>query len=199
LTEQDPKQAVVEDKEAVAQPTAPEDSARADQSLDTLLDEYDRSVRAQTPPEIPQQAQPEQAGDPRIARIEQRLLQEDVDTAVTNILGDLSIPRRAAIGWLDQVARERPLVARAFFNKSSDPQTWKKMERSLSHELEKEFKSVMQSRDDVNANVDREAVAASLRGASTKVTAEPPPKFGNMSNSEFRKKVREEYGFDPGV
>jgi hypothetical protein len=39
------------------------------------------------------------------------------------------------------------------------------------------------------------AVAASMRGSSRPVEAEPPPRFGHMSEGEFKRFTRENYGF----
>lgn len=198
----DEKQAVVDESKAAATPAVTDDSARVDgDPLDTLLSQWDEAQKAKQAPVSPSvphtQQQQEAPLSPRAARLEERLFQEDLNEAVSNIAGDMKIPRRAAIGWLDQIAREKPAVGQAFLNKANDPQTWERFERALRKEMKDEFKSFMV---DETATADREAVAQAVRGASTtKVAAEPAPKFGGMSNAAYRKYVIENHGFDPGV
>jgi hypothetical protein len=49
---------------------------------------------------------------------------------------------------------------------------------------------------DPDATADRAAIAHYMRSASQgKVAAEPPPAFGQMSESEFKRHTRENYGF----
>jgi hypothetical protein len=198
----DDKQAVVDESKAAAKPTAADDSARVEADpLDTLLSQWDEDQKAKqaaTPPPAPPTQQPQDPPiDPqRIKRLEDRLFQEDLNEAVSHIAGDLKIPRRAAIGWLDQIAREKPAIGQAFLNKANDPRTWERFEKSLRKEMMEDFKPFQV---DETATADREAVAQAVRGASTKPATEPPPKLGGKSNAEFRKHVIEQYGFDPGV
>lgn len=188
-------QTVVEATPAPAEQGASDTSARTD-DLDQLLAQYDQQRVQPDPqptPEPPPQEPP--ISTDRIRALEQRLFQDEVNEAVNNIVGDMKIPRRAAIGWLDQYARENPKLAQAFLNKSQDPKTWKRVEKVLAEELRKEFSSLQV---DPQATADREAVAAAVRGASTKAPAAPPPKLGTMSDAKLRQHISEEYGFDPG-
>jgi hypothetical protein len=48
---------------------------------------------------------------------------------------------------------------------------------------------------DAGLTADCEAVSAAMRGSSRPVEAEPPPRFGHMTESEFKRFTREQYGF----
>jgi hypothetical protein len=120
---------------------------------------------------------------------------DEVKETAADIFGDIRAPEKAKIGWLDQMARETPEAAAAWNARHTNPRQWGRWKNYLSRAAASEFKSQV----DTVATEDREAVTAAVRGASTKVTPEPAPNFGNMSNSEFRKTVRDKYGFDPGV
>jgi hypothetical protein len=161
--------------------------------LDTLISQFEEGTK-QTAVSQPEPKQP--AIDPatieRIKRVESRLLEEDINGAVKQVFGDMKVSPRVAKGWLDQVARENPAIAKAFLNKANDPVTWNKFAKSLSKEAEKDF-SV--SKVDEEATADHAAVAAAVRGASTKVAAEPPPDMSKMSDAELRKFTQENWGF----
>lgn len=198
----DEKQAVVDTTDAAAKPAATDDSARKDvDDLDALLAEFDQGTKrpsADSPPEPkPKETAPtiDPATIDRIKRVEDRLFKEDLDETVKQVFGDMQLPRRAAVGWLDQMARENPQVAQAWMNKTNDPHTWNRFAKSLAKEAAKDFPPPV----DQPATADRELVAASMKGASTKVAAEPAPNLGRMSNAEYRKTVLEQHGFDPGV
>jgi ribosomal protein L12E/L44/L45/RPP1/RPP2 len=177
----------VVDADATAKPVADAQTNGAGDDLDSLLAEYKASEdKAAPPPPAPQAAPQQPVADERIKRIEERFFQEDLNETVTHIFGDQKVSRRAALGWIDQVARERPAVAQAFINKERDPDTWKRIEKSLTKEAAKDF----------NFDVDRAvtedvaAVAAAVRGASTKAPSEQAPNYSHMDNNEFRNELR---------
>ena len=153
--------------------------------LDTLLAEFDQGTKqpAVSPPE-PKQPAIDPATYERIKRVESRLLEEDINGAVKQVFGDMKVSSRVAKGWLDQIAREKPEIAKAFLNKAADPRTWDKFAKSLSKEAEKDF---LVSKVDQDATADHEAVAQAVRGASAKVAAEPALDFAKMSNAELQK------------
>lgn len=192
-------QAVVEDADAAAQPAVDANNAQ-EPTLEQLLDEYDRSVqRPQAQPEPVQQHLPQDQQPyipPEIRQLQNKLVMDDVRKSAQNIFGDRKLPERAMIGYLEQMAREIPQITAAFVNRHNDPRMLQKWERYLAKQVDADFP---QTQIDPVATEDREAVAQAVRGASTKVTAEPPPKFGGMSNAEYRKAIRDQYGFDPGV
>lgn len=190
-------QPVVDATKTTAEPVVADDSARNDgNDLDSLLAQFEKDTKPPVSPAPTTTATPPPVDNGRIVALENRLFQEDLNKAVTNIMGDLKVPRRMATGWLDQIAREKPEVAQAFVNQASNPKQWEQIERVLAKEFAKEVKSVQV---DEEATEDRDAVAAAVRGASTRAPADAPVNFGNQSNSEFRNTVKEKYGFDPGV
>lgn len=192
-------QAVVDPTNTAASPAVTEGSAQTNvDDLDSLLAEFDQSTRTTTTthtPEPTQQTQPV-ISDDRIRRIEDRIFQDDLNSTIKNITGDLKLPDRFAKGWIDQVARENPAVANAFLNRANNPNAWKKIENALSKEIAKDFKALTPV--DEGATVDRAAVTAAVRGASTKAATETEPNYGSLSAREGRKAVKEKYGFDPG-
>lgn len=197
----DEKQAVVDESKAAAVPAATDDSARVDvDPLDELLTQWDRDQARQAPvsPPVPPTQQTQEVVPPWAQDLRDRLFQDDLNKAVSNIFGDdMKIPHDAKIGWIDQLARKNPALGRAFLNKTNDPRAWEQAEKAISKKIRDEFKS---SQVDETATADHEAVAQAVRGASTnKVATEPPPKLGGKSNAEFRKHVIDQYGFDPGV
>ncbi len=198
----DNKQAVVDESKAAAVPAATDDSARDNvDPLDKLLSQWDEDQKAkQAPvsPPVPPTQQPQDTISPeRFNRVEQYLRDKELSEAISEIFGDMKVPRRAARGWLEEIARENPAIGLAYASKDRDPRTWDKFKRSLEREARQDFQP---TQVDETVTADREAVAQAVRGASTtKVPAEPAPKLGNKSNAEFRKHVIDQYGFDPGV
>lgn len=205
MSEDTTTQTVVDDTKTTAQPVVAADSARNDgDDLDALLAQFNQQTTlARTEPASPapqpQTSQQQPTVDPnRLAAIENRLFQEDLNKAVANIMGDLKIPTRVAKGWIDQMANEDPRIQRAFAERHTNPQAWERVEKGLSREFAKEMKALTDI--DPNATEDRAAVAAAVRGASTQRAPETPaPNYSQQSNAEYRRSVREQYGFDPGV
>ena len=192
-------QAAVDATDATAKPVADVNNAQdTGDDLDTLLSQYEaQTAKAApaSPPQTPQVTQPQTPSidADRVRRIEDRLFKQDLDEAVSGIVGDLKVPRRMATGWLDQMARERPAIANAFMQKDSNPQGWKQVQQSLAREFAREVESVSY---DKNVSEDRSAVAAAVRGASTKAPTEPPPNYSSLSNSEIREEYRK-LGINP--
>lgn len=188
------KQAVVDETVASAEPDAPVTSARKDEDLESLLSQFDNETRKPDPQPTETKATP-QVSEPvipdRIKALEQRLLQEDVDKACGEIFEGMKIPRRAQVGWLDQVARENPAIAQAFLNKPNNPGAWNRFAKALIKEAKKDFAADI----DEGVTADVNAVAAAVKGASTPATREPPPNFGRMSDAELAKFTSENYGF----
>ena len=193
----DTTQAAVDAVDATAKPVADTNSAQSTgDDLDTLLSQFEAQTKvAPATPQTQQtqQTQPAPVDPDRLRRVEDRLFNEDLNKTVSNIRGDLKVPDRMAKGWLDQIARERPAIAQAFLQKENSPDNWKRIEQSLAKEFAKEVKSVTFDQD---ATEDRSAVAAAVRGASTKAPPEAPPNFSAMSNSEIRDEYRK-LGINP--
>lgn len=193
-------QPVANETPAPAVPGATVEGARNDgPDLDTLLAEFQTQTTRTDPVTPPTPAPQQDPIDPnRILALENRYFQQDLDKALTNIRGDLNVPDRIAKGWIDQMAREDQRIASAFANRDSNPSAWRKIESGLAKEFAKEMKTFTSI--DANATEDRAVVAAAVRGASTnRVPETPPPNYAMQSNAEYRKSVRDQYGFDPGV
>jgi hypothetical protein len=198
----DEKQAVVDESKAAAAPAVTDDSARVDvDPLDELFTQWDKSEANKAPvsPPVPPTQQTQEVVPPWAQDLRDRLFQEDLNKAVSNIFGELKIalPLEAKIGWIDQLARKNPALGHVFMDRINNPRAWEQAEKAISKKIRDEFRSFQV---DETATADHEAVAQSMRGASTnKVATEPAPKLGGKSNAEFRKHVIETYGFDPGV
>lgn len=193
----DDKQAVVDDAQVSAAPDATVDKRTDDVDLDTLLAEFDTGTKKPETTTTPEPKAP--AIDPllsdRIKRVEQRLLEDDIKSATTEIFGEKKIVPRVARAWLEEIARQNPPFAQAFMNKDNNPREWKRWVRAVEKERDKDFPDPV----DQEATTNDAVVAHAVRGASSTKVAAPAPKLGNMSNSEYRKHVKETLGFDPGV
>ncbi len=183
MTEQ--LQAVVDEAKGAAQPAPEADSAREGSDIDALLAQFDQETQK---PEIspPEPKPAKQDAEPDWAQaLKQRLLQEDILKVTAEVFADLDVPDWIQASWLDKVAREKPALQRAFLNRYNEPSAWNKIVKSLKPEAQKEFAKARKV--DQEATADKEAVAAAVRGASTKVAAEPAPDFSKMSDAELQK------------
>lgn len=182
-TETKDKQAVVDEAKGPAAPDTTVDSAQEGGSdLDSLLKEFESGTKvADSPPE------PKPATDPPdwAKEIQRRYIQDDVKKVTDEIFDGLEVSDRLKSAWIDQIAREKPGVSRAFLNRQNDPATWNKVLRGLKPEALRDFPNA--KKVDPEATADREAVAAAVRGASTKVAADPAPDFSKMSDAELSK------------
>jgi hypothetical protein len=200
----DDKQAVV-DTNAPAKPDAEvADSARKDvDDLDTLLAEFDQGTKKtdtvsppETKPTPPDAlAQDVQALKNQAQEWAQEKNKRAIAETVEGIRGD--VPKEVfddemVEAWLDSQARRDPRLALAFVQRDQNPQKWGKVKAELGRQLAKKAGAL----PDRNASDDREAVAAAVRGASAKATAEPAPNFGAMTDAELRKYNREHFGFE---
>jgi hypothetical protein len=52
---------------------------------------------------------------------------------------------------------------------------------------------------DQDATADRAMVAHAVRDSGRRLAPEPPPQWGQMDNHEYRREVRQRYGYDPGT
>lgn len=199
-------QAVVDETNTQQQEHAgPEvDSARNDDDLDALLQEFERpspQYQVQQPEYRPQQAQqPDQTA--AIAeqvrqlqgQIASRQYRDDITEAVKVVKGNLGLNDGIIEGWMHHKALSDPRVAEAWQRRAEQPAQFAKILRGLHKELAQEFSK----QPDKQVTEDRDAVAAAVRGASTKAPEEKPPDFSRMNNQEGRKAVMEKFGFDPG-
>lgn len=198
------KQAVVDTTDTAAKPAVTDDSARNNaDDLESLLAEFDQATTrpAVSPPDTKTAPQPDPVAE-RLNALE-RQIQGDkerkaLDQTIKEIRGD--IPEELfddveVEAWLDAQARRDPRLNQMWNQREVNPRQWAKVQA----ELAKRLQSKLDKLPDKAATEDRAAVTASLRGASTKVAAEPAPNYARQSNAEFRKAVLDQHGFDPGV
>jgi hypothetical protein len=103
---------------------------------------------------------------------------------------ELYVPPDFVRGQLIAMATLNPQLAQAFDNRGQNPQAYARM-------LKKAHASIMASAKampDAAATSDRNAVAAAVRGTSTKHYVDPPPKYGDMTDAEFQKE-KAKFGF----
>lgn len=206
----DDKQAVVDKADVTAKPVADAgDSAREDvDALDALLAEYDQGTKkADTvSPPVTTTTQPEPnalAADVNLLKAQaNEWANEKHKRAIAETIGEIRGEVPADVfdddmveAWLDAQARKDPRLGQAYLQREQNPRQWGKVKSELSKRLSQKVAKL----PDKGVTEDREAVVASLRGASAKATTEPAPKLGQMSNAELRKYTRENFGFDPGV
>src|SRR6185369_16282041 len=109
--------------------------------------------------------------------------------AIKGVKGDFAdIPDFAVRGWLSHVAEQNPKVNEIWQNRLNNPGAAKKLIASLKNDFAKEGAKKLKGVDAV-ATADREAVAAAVKGTSTKAPEEKPPNYGDMNDAEFRREV----------
>ena len=175
-------QAAVDAPVTTAEPVVEGNNAQAPaDDLDTLLSQYEAQTKVAQPSPPPTTQTPNTPPlDPdRLKRVEERLFREDVSNAVSNIRGDLKVDPEIVESWLDAAARKDMRVANAFLQKDVNPQQWKQIEAGLAKRFAEKVKSMTY---DQPVTEDRNAVAAAVRGASTKAPAESAPNYSSMTN-----------------
>ena len=184
-------QAVAPEAEAVAAPPAEATSAQdTTQSMDELLREFETTTaKPQPAPEAVKPAAVDPVADVRRELAELKV-QKQLDAVLTRIRGDVPedvLSNEELLDLLDGKAKRDPRIRDAFqrYIEKSDTTSWSKLEKALKAEIGKKF----QPRTDANATADRDAVAAAVRGTSTKAPDEKQPAYGAMSNSDFQKEL----------
>jgi hypothetical protein len=204
MSEDTTKQPVVDGTPASATPEANVDSARNNgDDLDSLLAQFNEQAEpARTEPVSPQPpATQQQTGappqpDPLTLRLAQRIEREDIGKLVKEVKGDLDYDDELVEAWVHSQANKDKRLVKAWEEREANPQTFQTIAKGLA----REFAKRASKRADPQVTEDRNAVAAAVRGASTHRAPEStPPNYAQQSNAEYRRSVREQYGFDPGV
>ena len=210
MSEEQTTQAVVDDADTRAVPGSEADSARKDDvpDLDALLAEFDKEAKpvvspspvagADTQPDVKALAARLQSIEGAVQRVSQFEFRRDMDELVKSVRGDLDpevFDSDIVEAWIDGLARKDPRLQRAWLEREANPRQFNSIKESLGKSFRKKFDKL----PDRNVTEDREAVTAAVRGASTRAPEDKPTNYSGMSNAEYRKKVREEHGFDPGV
>lgn len=203
-------QTVVDKTDASAKPEEQVTDARKEtDDLDSLLAQFEQAnpKSAEQPPAPAAAAKPDDVTaisaklaqyESVIPEINNRLFRQDMDQTIKDVRGDLDpgvFDDETVEAWIDGMARKDTRLQQAWLQRSNNPRQW----QQIKSELGKKFVQKFSKLPDKSATDDRNIVAAAVRGASTKASAEPPPNYSRMSNAEYRKKVQDEYGFDPGV
>jgi len=161
------KQTVVDESEAVAEPTAEETNAQ-DEGLDELLSQFDQAVPEQ---KAEQQVDPNAALVERLNSLEAALAETQTRTDMVDVIKDVRGELDAEMfdddlitAWVDAKARKNPALAEAWKNRNLNQAAFKKVVQKLGSEFSKYGEAL----PDKNATEDREAVTAAVRGASKK-------------------------------
>ena len=190
-----------ENTQTVAPATEPAVSPAADVAsaqnttpdLDALLSDFE----AQTKPQPAPQAAPT-TPSPEWQRLQseidslkrERLIERertDVAKVISELKGDAQIPDYAVRGWLSTMAESDPRINSIWEQRDSNPQAAKKLVAGLKAKFAAE--QAKNKPVDADATSDKLAVAAAVRGTSTKAPEEPKKNYGAMNNAEFRQEL----------
>lgn len=193
-------QAVVDEAKTSAKPDVKADNAqdKGGDDLDTLLDQFKQE---QPEPEAKPKTEPEQKLDTgavkRLETLEKTLAEERFQRSIQPVLkrvrGDIPaevLGDDEILDLLDGRAKRDPRLQQAWLNRDKNPAAWSKIEQNLGRELSKKFSKL----PDQGATDDREAVAAAVRGASTKAPEGKPPDFSKMSDNQFQAEKEKMFG-----
>lgn len=196
------EQPVVDDVEGGAKPDAETKNAQTDapDELDKLLQQYAEESKPEAT------TQPEQTGDAndqllqRIDALENEVTRvksgADMQETIEAIRGELDpevFDNDLIEGWLDKQAQKDPRLTKAWANRHNDPKAFDKVKASLGQAFASKFAKMPNK----EATEDREAVAAAVRGTSTKTSEGKAPDYSGDSDQEFSSKVEKEFGFRP--
>lgn len=184
-------QAVVDPTQAVAEPTAAEGNAQGN-DLASFLTEYENGTKPQTQPVQQQPAQdPNREVLAEIQAFRQERAQEkhnkDYASAIKAVKGDFDVPDYVVRGWIDDKAENNAAIRDIWINRDKNPAA---LNRLLTG-MKKEFAGTQKKMPDPEATADRAAVAAAVRGASTRAPEQKPVNLGSMNNAEFNAFLRE--------
>ena len=220
MSEDQVEQAVVEEADAKAKPLVEDTSARENDDLDKLLNDYEKpkeeaKADSEGSPKPKPGPKPDAGSDlgkevlDKLNTWEQerkaereaesgRVYRADMDKTIKEVRGDLDpnvFDDVLVESWMDAEARADRRLAQAWLERHGDPKRFQRVVEGLGRKFAKKFESL----PDRNATEDREAVTAAVRGASPKAPENKPPDFKGMTNNEFSDHVAKEFGFRPEV
>jgi len=206
VSEEVTKQAAVEVTEAQAKPAAEAANARDEgDDLDKILSSYDEQVgkpaegaAKPTPEQKPGAVNDQLVTEVRgaLAEINQVRYRQDMDGMIKAVRGDVNsdiADDTLVEAWLDAQARQDPRLQRAWLDRVSNPKQFQKVQQQLA----KGFQSKFSKLPDKQATDDREAVAAAVRGTSTKAPEGKAPNYSRLGNNEFAEQIEKDFGFRP--
>ena len=194
------EQTVGTETEAQAKPVAEATTAQDKGfDLDGLLSEFTEQTKPVTQPQPKPQATATPVVDVEARKeLAELKFEKEWKPVLTRIRGDIPsevMSDEELTDLMNGRASRDPRLKNAWENRASNPAAWNKVEKALNAELIKKFQKL----PDPNATEDVAAVTAAVRGASKQAPPAQAPKFGGMSNAEYRKYVKENHGYDPGV
>ncbi len=177
--------------EPAATPAAEVTSAQNNvPDLDSLLSDFESQTKPQPAPNA---AQP--AKDDVVLQLQRKVEQlersqtatrekDDLTKVIKDLKGEAPVPDWAVRGWLSTVAEQNPAINDIWNNRESNPSAAKKLVASLKKQWDAE--QAKNKPVDTEATSDKMAVAAAVRGTSTKAPEESPKNYGAMNGTEFR-------------
>ncbi len=195
MTDTNATQTAVDTTKTPAAPGAEvtQDARTDGDELDTLLKEYDTT----TAPPAATSAPPAQAAGTDdlkaltdqvkglLTEQQQTKFRQDMDSTITKVRGNLDpelVDDETVEAWIDGQARKDPRLSQAWNERNSKPKQFEKVVETLGKNLAKKFSKL----PDRQSTEDREAVAAAVRGASTKVPPAQTPDYSRMTPGEFQ-------------
>lgn len=187
-------QAVVDDPNAAAKPAVEGADARVEgDELEAALSEFDSANQpkdgAKPTPDTKAGATDDiKALSAKVERLEREQNEGRFQAAIAPVIQSVrgEIPKdvmsdEEILDWMEGKAKRDERLMSAWVNRHKNPQQWGKVQAGLNRELTKKFSS----QPDPNLTEDRQAVAAAVRGTSTKAPDGKAPAYGNMSDQEF--------------
>lgn len=187
-------QAAVDEPKVPAQPGTEVTSARKDDDLDTLLNEFDTEQPKPSPTVATPEPKTEAADESKVvleqmrgvlSEHQQRQFRQDMNETVKNVRGDLDpefFDDDFVEAWLDARARKDTRLQAAWNNRHAKPKEFQKIVEGLGSDFTKKHGKM----PDKNATEDRAAVADAVRGSSTSAPAGKAPEYSKMTPGEFQ-------------
>lgn len=192
MSEEQNTQAVVDETKVPAEPGAEVTSARDDDSLESLLAEFDKGNPKQSEPAKPE-PRAEAANDVKDAtaevlaardEIRNERFQRDMNATIKEVRGDLPsdfYDDDFMVAWLDSMAKKDARLAQAWGDRNQNPQQFARVKAALAKDFAKRYGKI----PDKQVTEDREAVTAAVRGASTKAPEGKSPDYSKMTDQEL--------------
>jgi len=176
--------------------------AQQDKSLDDILKEYEsKSASSQTGGQPQQQApsadaqssqgdsgqqgaaqqtgqQTGQQPDPMVAELYREKINQELSEAAEVVKGDLPLSEEHARAFLEGMAMQKPGLKEAWQQRHTNKEGWNKVLKSINKSLAESLRQ----QPDEKATGDHEAVAAAVRTASNKSSAQQSSDEPSMSS-----------------
>lgn len=171
--------------------TGNEAGGAQDSTVEELLAQFDQSQPEPTKADASDKGRLEQVlsfVEQQSQKEQQDRTQKDIESAVKTVIGDSDLDTDYVDAALWRKANKDPAFLNAFQQREKSPEQWGQVLRAMGREMR-----AKQSKPDQNTTNDREAVAAAVRGASTKAPDEKPltrKALGKMDDAEFGKLVK---------